>query len=100
LVQLIGAGQIGFKNLEDFIAKIKEVKHHSASGGTPLTTTLFKVLIKTAWVGDIFTRLELMGVTGGKLFSSPEGVADDVYNAYYYSPKVSYLRDVSFKKGS
>ena len=100
LYDTVDYGSIGFKNLDDFMEKAKETSIHTDAGKVTTTAMLFKVSIKTEWAGDIFNRLELMGVTGGRLLSSPEGVADDVRNAYHYNPKVSYLRDVSFDKGS
>lgn len=86
--------RLGFKDLEEYLAgktEIQVIENGKMHAGKPILT---KVLINHSAASDIFARLELMNITGGQLFDSADGVALDIKNAYNYTPKFSYLRDV------
>jgi hypothetical protein len=88
---------LGFLDLEDFIEKQKEPEEYlpnrTVKVGSP---TLIKIHINQQSVSEVFTKLELIGVTGGTLYMDANGVALDVINAYNYNPKTQYLRGVTF----
>lgn len=52
-----------------------------------------KYVFSHEWVKEAFSRLELLGMTGRTLYLSPEGVAQDAFNSFNYSPRAAYLRD-------
>jgi hypothetical protein len=82
------------KDLEDYLDDIEETKESDGQktvSGKPILT---KVLISQKATNEIFSRLELMNITGGHLYDSAEGVALDIKNVYNYNPKFSYLRDI------
>jgi hypothetical protein len=88
---------LGVSGLEEFIEKQKEPDEALPDGSTRKgRPTLTKVYINQQCVSEVFTKLELMGVTGGTLYMDPNGVALDVINSYNYNPKTQYLRGVSF----
>lgn len=88
---------LGVSDLEEFIEKQKEPNEALPDGSTRKgRPTLTKVYINQQCVSEVFTKLELMGVTGGTLYMDPNGVALDVINSYNYNPKTQYLRGVSF----
>ncbi len=76
-------------SLDDFIDKYKEPPEETRDS----EPTLFKVLINKKCTSDVFAKLELMGISAGSLYMSPEGVAKDIINSYNYIPKVGYLRE-------
>lgn len=87
----------GISDLEEFIEKQKEPDETLPDGKTqPGPPALIKVFINQEWVGEVFTKIELMGITGGSLFLNPEGVAFDIINSYVYNPKAQYLRKIGF----
>lgn len=82
------------QDLEDYLASIEEPKESAGQKTMPGKPVLTKVLINQKATPEIFSRLELMNITGGHLYDNAEGVALDIKNAYNYNPKFSYLRDV------
>jgi hypothetical protein len=50
-------------------------------------------------VGDIFAKLELMGVDGTRLFDNHEGAVADVKNASVFNPQSGYKHDKHWRKG-
>ncbi len=88
-----------FNDLEDFIEKAQELPEQLPNGiRRERGNTLTKAIINTKCIRDVFERLELMGITGASLFDDPAGVAMDIINSYYYNPKTSALRGISFPK--
>lgn len=85
---------LGVKDLEEYIEKKLETPFSDGTKTLPGRPILTKVFINQSAVSDVFTRLELMNITGGNLYDSADGVALDIKNAYNYNPKFSYLRDV------
>jgi hypothetical protein len=89
--------ELGFRDLEEFIEQQKEPKEILPDGTTkPGCPTLMKLYLDQQWVPDVFTKLELMGITGSTLYMDPNGVALDVINSYNYNPKTQYLRGMKF----
>ena len=81
-------------DLEDYIATKVEPEESDDESIVPGKPILIKVFINQKTVSDIFSRLELMNITGGYLYDSAEGVALDIKNSYNYNPTFSYLRDI------
>lgn len=84
----------GCRDFEAYLGRIDEAENRRrmpavAHDDGPVLT---KVIIKVAWAPEIFQRLELLGITGAKLFEDAEGVAADVCNAVHYVPKTAFLR--------
>ncbi|MFZ4439693.1 MAG: FRG domain-containing protein [Syntrophales bacterium] len=90
---------LGFMDIEEFIEKQEEPQEALPDGttktGSPILTKLY---IDQQYVSDVFTKLELMGMTGGTLYMDPNGVALDVINSYNYNHKTQYLRGIKFPK--
>lgn len=87
----------GHKHLEEFIDAIKEPEIQSPKGGSqPGSPTLVKVYINVGCAGEVFTRLEMMGVSGSMLFLDAEGAAMDTWNTYWYNPRAMQFRDIEF----
>ena len=59
------------------------------AGGAP-TVTLHKI----AAASEVFTRLELMGIDGTRLFNNHEGAVADVRNAYVFNRRTGYTHDL------
>ncbi|MEB0116935.1 hypothetical protein QN395_10585 [Undibacterium sp. RTI2.2] len=87
-------GNMGLVDLEDYIEKKVETSFFNGVETRPGKPILTKIFINQAATSDVFTRLELMNITGGNLYDSADGVALDVKNAYNYNPKFSYFRDI------
>jgi uncharacterized LabA/DUF88 family protein len=64
----------------------------------PDKPTAYKIHINVNCAGEVFTKLELMGINGANLFMNADGVALDVANSINYHPRVSYLRDMRFPR--
>lgn len=58
----------------------------------------YKIDLHVGCDGEVFERLELMGITGGMLMMNADGVAIDVENSMSYHSRVSYLRDIRFPR--
>ena len=83
--------QMGATDLEDYIEKTKEPP--DAKG-----VMAHKVYInKSRSAAAILSRLQLMGISGGGLFQSPEGVAIDTLLSYDYTSRVPHSRGTAFK---
>jgi FRG domain len=78
-------------DLEEFI---KDIKEPAESNGANAPKTLTKVFIPKSIARDVFTRLDLMGMTGARLLDDHEGAAADVYNSYNYNRKSGYNWDL------
>lgn len=89
--------RLDFSDIEEFIDTQKE-PHQALPDGTtkPSDPTLTKIHMNQQCVSTVFSKLELMGITGGTLYMDPTGVALDVMNSYNYNPKTQYLRGVRF----
>lgn len=86
-------------NLEGLIAAYKEKDEPFTKGmRDPGKPTLYKVLVNEKCANEVFTKLELMGINGGSLYMSSEGVAQDVINSLTYHSRVNYLRDMRFPR--
>ena len=79
-----------FRDLEAFI---EEGVDPMDAGGAP-TVTLHKIIIPKAAASEVFTRLELMGIDGTRLFNNHEGAAADVRNAYVFNRRTGYTHDL------
>lgn len=82
--------ELGMTDLEDFIDKFPEP---TGPDGTR-NETLVRVLIPLSDVGPVFSRLELMGITGARIMDDGDGAADDVFNAYSYNRKLGDAWDL------
>jgi hypothetical protein len=82
---------MGKSDLEDFIEGINE----PATSGGPSLPTLTKVFVRRSIVGEVFSRLELMGLTGARLMDDYVGAAADVCNSYTYTRKTGYTWDLA-----
>ena len=78
-----------FRDLEDFIDKGVD----PASEDGP-TFTLHKIVIPKTTASDVFTRLELMGIDGTRLYDNHEGAAADVKNAYVFNRRTGFAHDI------
>lgn len=88
-----------FRNLEDLISAYNEKEEPFTKGMRDTQTpTLYKVLINEKCANEVFTKLELMGINGGSLYMSSDGVAQDVINSLAYHSRVNYLRDMRFPR--
>jgi hypothetical protein len=83
-----------FKDLEDFIENSEDPQGEDGRD----TFTLHKIVIPKLFVGDIFAKLELMGVDGTRLFDNHEGAVADVKNAYVFNPQSGYTHDRPWRK--
>lgn len=82
------------KDLEDYIEIFEDPKDTSETTQQLGHQTLIKILIpKREAAGELFEHLELMGILGGHLFDSPEGVARDVANSCFYNSKTLFSRN-------
>jgi hypothetical protein len=81
-------------NLEEFLEKIQE-GFDSPRLPNEKRPVLIKMLLPYSWVSGVFSRLEIMSVSGSTMFLSAEGVAKDVYNAFNYHPRAAFLREGS-----
>jgi hypothetical protein len=84
-----------FKDLEDFIENSEDPQGEDGRD----TFTLHKIVIPKLFVGDIFAKLELMGVDGTRLFDNHEGAVADVKNAYVFNPQSGYTHDKPWRQG-
>jgi hypothetical protein len=83
-----------FKDLEDFIENGEEPQGEDGRE----TFTLYKILIPKLFVGDIFAKLELMGVDGTRLFDNHEGAVADVKNGYVFNSHSGKTHDKPWRK--
>lgn len=84
---------IGIQDFERFVDNINEPSTSSPKGSNPSTPTLIRILINKNCRSDALEKLELMGIFGGQLFLSEEGVSMDIINSRHYVSRYSYLRD-------
>lgn len=56
---------------------------------------LIKIKLPHSWVSEVFSRLEVMSISGSTMFLSAEGVAKDVYNSFNYRARAAFLREDS-----
>jgi FRG domain len=76
------------QDLEEYFAQISESS--KGEGGIPVLT---KIKIPHAWSREVFSRLEIMSITGASMYLSAEGVARDVFNAFHFHPRAAFLRE-------
>jgi hypothetical protein len=79
-----------FTDLENFIENGNDPND---AGGKP-TFTLRKIIIPNAAASEVFTRLELMGIDGTRLYDSHEGAAADLKNAYVFNRRTGFAHDI------
>lgn len=85
--RMVGAGGC----FEGYVEAIQEPPGPDSDDPSP---TLIKFLIPHTEAGKVFARLEMMNITATKLLDH-EGIASDVKNAYYYTPKsIDYAWDI------
>ena len=86
---------VGVENFEGYLEQIDETADAKespiilSSEGPVLT----KVVLRHDWATEAFEMLELMNIRGATLFQSADGVACDVWNAFHYNPRSTYLRE-------
>jgi hypothetical protein len=56
--------------------------------------TLQKVFIPKTAAQGVFSRLELMGIDGTRLFDNHEGAVADVRNSYVFNRRTGYAHDI------
>jgi hypothetical protein len=91
LYDTLNYSALGKADLEEFIEHIKEPAKRD---GAKTPSTMTKVFIPKSIARDVFTRLELMGMTGARLLDDHEGAAADVYNSYNYSRRSGFNWDL------
>ena len=88
---------LGVSDLDELIGNHKEQDTGLPDGSVEKSDlTAYKICINKNCVSEVFSRLELMGINGGALYLTADGVAQDVSNSYNYNSKTSYLRDIQF----
>jgi hypothetical protein len=89
LYDTLDYSRLGYSGLEEFIEKTEETPG-------PLTTpALHKIYIPHAEGSAVFSRLDIVGITGTRLLDDYEGAVADAVNAYNYHRKSGYFWDVS-----
>lgn len=90
--KLFSDGSEHLRDLEEYFEQINEHSHEQIlqQGGLPVLT---KIKIPHAWSGEVFSRLEIMGITGASMYLSAEGVSRDVFNAFHFHPRAAFLRE-------
>lgn len=85
------------KDLETYFERLEEAptpkeinKSRHSDFSHPVLTKLY---IPHNLARDIFSRLEMMNISGASLFENPEGVAKDIDNSVNYEPKTQTFRD-------
>ena len=86
--------RVKFHDLEDFIEQ--GIDPTGPDGRA--TFTLNKIVIPRAAASDVFTRLELMGIDGTRLYDNHEGAAADVKNGYVFNRRTGYVHDNIFPR--
>ena len=79
-------------NLEEFLDKIQE-GFDSPCLPNERSPVLIKMKLPYSWVSEVFSRLEIMSISGSTMFLSAEGVAKDIYNSFNYHPRAAFLRE-------
>jgi hypothetical protein len=79
----------GQRDLEDFIGALQQPEDVTGVASPILT----KVLILRSLAREVFSRLDLMGITATRLYDDHSGAAADVYNAYNYDRRTGYAWD-------
>jgi hypothetical protein len=88
---------LNVNDLENYLESIDDTAFNSRDSGSAVDRrVLYKVFLKEEWAEAILSELELVGINGGYLYGNAEGVAQDVRNSYFYSPRTNQLRDISF----
>lgn len=87
-----GADASGTQDLEAYFDQIQE-GFDSPCLPNEDRPVLLKIKLPHAWISQVLSRLEVMGIMGSTMYLSAEGVAKDVYNAYNFEPRAAYLRD-------
>lgn len=86
------------QDLEAFLeAKIDDARLNAADGSAQERRVLYKVFLRADWRESILSELELVGMGGGYLYGTADGVAQDVKNTYFYTSRRGYLRDVTYQ---
>ena len=84
-------------DLDELIEKHKEPDTGLPDGSVEKSDpTVYKICINKKCVSEVFSLLELIGINGGSLYLTADGVAQDVSNTYNYNSKINYLRDIQF----
>jgi hypothetical protein len=80
------------RDLEEYFERINEHSNRQTSeeGGLPVLTM---IKIPHTWSGEVFCRLELMGITDASMYLSAEGVSRDVFNAFHFVSRAAFLRE-------
>lgn len=87
-----GEEPVGPKDLDDYFHRIGE-GFDSPCLPNEERPVLLKLKLPHTWVSQVFSRLEVMGITGSSMYLSAEGVARDVYNSFNFHPRAAFLRD-------
>jgi hypothetical protein len=78
-------------NLDEYLANIRE-GFDSPSLPNDSRPALTKMILPHSWASEVFSRLDVMSISGSTMFLSAEGVAKDVYNSFHYEPRAAFLR--------
>lgn len=88
--------KMGLDGLDELVTRWKESEIYPSSMQDEPIPLCYKIRLNQRFCNRVFERLELMGITGGALYQSADGVALDVINSYFYNSRSNYLRDVCF----
>lgn len=90
--KLFSDGSAPPRDLEEYFNQINEHSNTQTLGEGDITV-LTKMKIPHAWSEEVFSRLEIMGITGASMYLAPEGVSRDVFNAFHFHPRAAFLRE-------
>jgi hypothetical protein len=90
--KLFSDGSAHHRDLEEYFERINEHSNRQTSeeGGLSVLT---KIKIPHTWSGEVFSGLEIMGITGASMYLSAEGVSRDVFNAFHFASRAAFLRE-------
>lgn len=89
LYDTVDYSRIGYQDFESLVASFDD----EAGPDGQTQPTMYKFLVPLAWVGEAFSRLELMGITATRLLDHA-GLAADVMNSRNYGRKTGYSWDI------
>ena len=78
-----------FDDLQEYINSFRLVKNSMED-----CVLLHKITLPHSCAEEVFTRLELMNITGAKMLDK-EGLATDVKNSIHYIPRLAVPRDLA-----
>lgn len=88
--------EFGVNNFDELLKNWEEPSIYPTCFQVEPNCLYYKIRLNQKFAKSVFQRLELMGITGGALYQNADGVALDVINAHFYSPRSDYLHDIRF----